>query len=297
MDHADSPRPTADRGGGTDAHWGGGTGADAPPASPEAAKLHALFDQEWQWTLREYPEFATGVGDNRYNDKLTDLSAPAMDRRKAHERDFWAAIRAIDRNRLTGQDVVSYDLALAMPSRTWRSSAFQPGRSRSGGEWLPYFEWMPVSQMGGVHIDIPALPRLAPLRNTKDYDDFLARLAGVPRQIEQVIGLMKRGMAAGWMPPAVPMRKVLAQIEQQWVTDITQSPLYKPFEDFPEDMAAADRSRLAASAREAIAGAVIPALKELHKFISETYLPACRQEIAASACRAAPRTTRPRSAG
>ena len=27
---------------------------------------------------------------------------------------------------------------------------------------------------------------------------------------------------------------------------------------------------------------VIPALKELHKFISETYLPACRQEIAAS---------------
>ena len=39
--------------------------ADAPPASQEPAKLHALFDQEWQWTLKEYPEFATGVGDNR----------------------------------------------------------------------------------------------------------------------------------------------------------------------------------------------------------------------------------------
>ena len=37
-----------------------------------------------------------------------------------------------------------------------------------------------------------------------------------------------------------------------------------------------------AGARKAILESVIPALKDLHKFISETYLPACRQEIAAS---------------
>jgi hypothetical protein len=65
--------------------------ADAPAASADAAKLRALFDEEWQWTLREYPEFATGVGDNRYNDKLTDLSLPALDRRKAHEREVSGA--------------------------------------------------------------------------------------------------------------------------------------------------------------------------------------------------------------
>ena len=86
--------------------------------------------------------------------------------------------------------------------------ALSGGKIPLGGEWMPYLEWTPVTPMGGVHVDIPALPRLAPLRNTKDYDDFLARLAGVPMQVEQVIGLMKRGMAAGWMPPAVPMRKV-----------------------------------------------------------------------------------------
>ena len=39
-----------------------------------------------KWTLREFPEFATNVGDNHYNDKLTDLSAPAMERRKGHDR-------------------------------------------------------------------------------------------------------------------------------------------------------------------------------------------------------------------
>jgi uncharacterized protein (DUF885 family) len=120
------------------------------------------------------------------------------------------------------------------------------------------------------------------LRNTKDYDDFLARLAAVPTQINQVIALMKRGIAAGWMPPAVPIAKVLPQIEQQCVSDVTLSPLFKPFQEFPDGITAADRSRLAARARKAILDAVIPALKELHKFISETYLPACRQEIAAT---------------
>jgi hypothetical protein len=72
------------------------------PAVQEATRLHALFEDEWQWTLREYPEFATRVGDPRYNDKLTDLSVPAMDRRKAHERDVLERIRDIDRALLTG---------------------------------------------------------------------------------------------------------------------------------------------------------------------------------------------------
>jgi uncharacterized protein (DUF885 family) len=225
---------------------------------------------------------ATGVGDNRYNDRLTDLSAPVMEARKAHERDLLRRLREIDRGHLTGQDVVSYDLALAGAEQDVAMQRFPAGKIQLGGEWLPYYEWMPLSPMGGVHVDIPALPRLAPLRNTKDYDDFLARLAVVPMQLDQVIGLMKRAMAAGWMPPAVPMRKVLRQIEQQCVIDVTQSPLYKPFEDFPEGIAAPDRSRLSAGSRKAISEAVIPALKDLHKFVSETYLPACRQDIAAS---------------
>lgn len=256
--------------------------ADEPAANPEAAKLLALFEQEWQWTLREYPEFATGVGEDRYNDRLTDLSAPAIERRKAHEREYLAKLREIDRGRLTGQNVVSYDLALAGAQQDVAMQRFPAGKISSGGEWLTYYEWMPLSQMHGVHLDVPALPRLVTLRTTKDYDAFLARLRSVPTQIDQVIALMKRAMAAGWIPPAVPLQKVLPQIEQQWVNDVTSSPLYKPFESFPEGISAVDRSRLAALGREAIVGAIIPALKRLHQFISATYLPACRPEIAAS---------------
>jgi hypothetical protein len=117
-------------------------------ADEPAAKLRALFGDEWQWTLREYPEFATGVGDNRFNDKWTDLSIPAIERRKAHEREWLARLREIDRGRLTGQDIVSYDLALAGAEQDVAMQRFPAGKTPLGGEWLTYYEWMPLSQMG-----------------------------------------------------------------------------------------------------------------------------------------------------
>ncbi len=230
-------------------------------AADEATKLHTLFEGEWQWTLREYPEFATNVGDPRYNDKLTDLRAAAIDRRKAHEKDVLKAIRDIDRALLTGQDVLSYDLFRRESERSVALERFPAGVIPLGGFLTPY-EWMPICQMDGVHIDIPELPRKVPLLTTKDFENFLARLAGYPRQIDQILELMKRGMAAGWVPPAVPIRKVLPQIEKQWVNDVTTSPLYKPFADFREGIPAAERPRLAARAREEIAGSIIPCAQE-----------------------------------
>lgn len=37
-------------------------------------QLHAMFDEVWQYELRTNPELATSVGDNRYNDRLSDRS-------------------------------------------------------------------------------------------------------------------------------------------------------------------------------------------------------------------------------
>jgi len=232
-------------------------------------KLHALFDDEWQRTLREYPEFATAIGDPRYNDRLTDFAAPALEARQAHNRDLLKRIREIDRGRLTGQDVLSYDLFLR---GTEQSVALQRFHS----------EWMPISQMYGVHTSIPESPRVAPLRNVKNYDDFLTRLEAYPRQVDQVIELLKRGIAAGWVPPEISLRKVPPQIAKQLAQDVKKSALYKPFESFPEAIGPGERLRLEARARETINGSIVPALKRLHQFIAETYLPGCRKDIAAT---------------
>ncbi|HSC97896.1 MAG TPA: hypothetical protein VLI21_03260, partial [Casimicrobiaceae bacterium] len=60
---------------------GGATSAPILAASGDRSRLHALFDEYWAWTKRESPEFATLLGDDRYNDRLTDLSPAAIARR------------------------------------------------------------------------------------------------------------------------------------------------------------------------------------------------------------------------
>src|SRR5215471_13997276 len=81
-------------------------------SSSAAQQLHDLFEEDWEWSLRVYPEWATHLGDSRYNDRLMDLSRDAIARCKVHEREMLERVRQIDRSALTGQDAISYDLFL-----------------------------------------------------------------------------------------------------------------------------------------------------------------------------------------
>jgi uncharacterized protein (DUF885 family) len=234
-----------------------------------AKKLHALFDEDWQWGLQQYPEGATLLGDNRYNDRVTDYSPEAIERRKAHDREMLDRVQKIDRSQLAGQDVISYDLFV------------RDKKLNVEGDRFPT-EYMPIDQMNGVQIAFGQLVGSTPFRNAKDYDNYVARLAAFSKQIDQLIGLMKRGIETKWVPPALPLRSVPAQIEGQIADDPTKSPLFKPFGRFPQDIAASERSRLVDSGTKAIAGSLMPALKKLDTFIKETYVPACRKDIGAS---------------
>ncbi len=232
-------------------------------------KLQALFEEDWQWNLKEFPEGATMFGDNRYNYLLTDASPEAYEWRKAHEREMLDRIQKIDRSRLTGQDAISYDLFLLDKKLNVEGQRFPA-------------QYMPMDQMNGVQIFFGQLASSTPFRNAKDYEDYLARLAAFPKHIDQVITLMKRGIETGWVQPAVPLRSLASQIEGQITDDPLSNPLYKPFESFPQDVSDADRARLGEAGKRAVAESFIPAMKKLDAFIKETYLPAARKEIGAS---------------
>ena len=48
-------------------------------------KLSKLFEDEWEYTLRESPTFASHLGDKRYNDRWPDSSIPGMQKRHDHQ--------------------------------------------------------------------------------------------------------------------------------------------------------------------------------------------------------------------
>src|SRR6185295_8930981 len=138
------------------------------------------FDEDWQWNLEQYPEAATLLGDNRFNYRLTDWSPEAIERRKAHEREMLDRLQKINRSALSGQDVISYDLFLLDKKLNVEGQRFPA-------------ELMPIDQMNGVHLTFSQLVTNTPFRKPKDYEDYLARLAAFPKQIDQTIALMKRG--------------------------------------------------------------------------------------------------------
>jgi uncharacterized protein (DUF885 family) len=114
--------------------------------------VRALIDEYWDWTLREYPDFATNFGDHRYDDRLRDESAAAVAKRKAFYVEFRRRLADVDATQLPVQVNTSLQL---LRFRLDRIAALdeQFGSLPFG----PYDSWAPVTQMFGIHLDLPDL--------------------------------------------------------------------------------------------------------------------------------------------
>ena len=258
--------------------------AQSAPDKDPAAQARALFDDYWQWRLRENPETATFVGDHRYDDRLSDVSAAAVDRRRAARAEFLGRALRLDPASLPPSDraslrVLRYELEQAVALDKLCAPL-----SCSFDDF-----WVVVTQQDGPQFDIPRLVNVTRFASTRDYEAYLARLDALPTQIDQLIARMEDGMKLGWMPPKIALTRVPRQIDAQLDPDPEKNPEYKPFLAFPADVATADRQRLAAAGRRAIKEKVIPAFQRLRDFYEQRYLPAAKGEIASSALPPGPR--------
>ncbi|HEY6066069.1 MAG TPA: DUF885 domain-containing protein, partial [Thermoanaerobaculia bacterium] len=239
--------------------------AKSAAASKEVAKF---FDDEWEYGLREYPERATYLGDPRYNDRLTDLSFDAIERRNRHDQEALARLKKIDRASLSDEDRLSFDLYQRRLELAIEGQKFPT-------------ELMPINQMEGIHKDFPILSTVTQFRTAKDYRDYLARLSAFPKQVDQTIALMERGKEKGWMPPAVPLREVGDMIRAQINSDPEKSVHFQPFQKFPDTVSEPDRDALRIEGRRRIANDVFPAYLKLYAYFTRDYLPAAKKEFGA----------------
>jgi uncharacterized protein (DUF885 family) len=250
-----------------------------PAPKPDPARdAQALYGEVWEWSLREFPEIATYVGDPRYRDRLGDQSAAAVERRLVERERFLERARAIDATALAPEDRVSLRVLRYQLEQAVALGRLCAPLSCNQGEF-----WSPVTQFGGVHLELPRLVDATPLATVRDYEAYISRLQAVPALIDQLIARMETGMKLGWMPAKVAIARVPLQLDAQVVADPTQSPEYGPFKKFPPDIPNAERERLAAAGRRAIDTAVIPAFRKLREFYDKRYLPVAASNIAASA--------------
>jgi uncharacterized protein (DUF885 family) len=244
---------------------------------PKNKELHALFDREFKNALEENPEAATFIGVPGYDDRLTDRSPAAVARRKAHVGAVMKELHAFDKVALSTQDRLSRDVMID-------NLELQQAVNRIYGD-LPFGagdSWLLVSPMFGPQQMYALLAKATPFRRTADYENYLKRLEKIPHALDEVTDRLREGMASGWMPPRAAMLRVPSMMEVFAGADVKATPLWHPFESFPADMSAADRTRLAERGRRALAEGVHPAFAKLKRFVEETYLPACRTDLASS---------------
>src|SRR5205807_2760839 len=72
----------------------------------------AVLDEEWEYEMRSSPEFATSVGDNRYNNRLSDLSPEFFQSDLEQRRKFLARFEAIDPSGFSRQVALCRELML-----------------------------------------------------------------------------------------------------------------------------------------------------------------------------------------
>lgn len=247
-------------------------GSPAPGAiSPATAAFRALVEADWEWRLRESPEFATYTGDRRYNDRLSDDSEAALAAHKAYARELLAKLDAFEARGLDEADRLNHALLR-------RETALDVE-----GQRFPD-EYMPLSQLGGPHMELASMAQSIPKDSARDYEDFLRRVAATPARIDQAIAWLRKGLAAGVTPPKITLREVAAQIRAQATDDPRKSPVFvAAFEGAPASLSANERERLQAALAAALRTQVIPAYRRLADFFVKEYEPAARTTIAMAA--------------
>jgi uncharacterized protein (DUF885 family) len=228
--------------------------------------LSDLLHEQWEYTLRTSPEFASILGDRRYNDQVSDVSVAAVQKDLAETRRFLKRFEAIDARGFSTQERLNRDLMVR--------------DLRLGLEGAKFVSWqMPVSQMGGIHLGAAQLSSALPFATVKDYDDYIVRLGKFPKTMDDTISNMRRGMAARLMPPKFLVEKVAEQAQGIADSKGEESPFAQPLKSLPDSFSASDKERIRSGILGAIDRHVIPSYQRFAAFVRDEYAPKGRTEV------------------
>jgi len=241
----------------------------AAPAQDGRSALQKLFDEEWEFRLREDPLFATSTGDHRYDARLPAVSLADEKRRTDFRRSLLLRARAIERTRLSESDRVS--LAMFEWELADAVEGFEHDR-----------HLIPLTSDSGFHTELARLPDDVPLATTRDYENYTSRLRAMPQYVGQWIVLLRQAVKQGHTLPRVVLEGYERGIAAHVVDTPAKSKFFGPFQSFPAGVPAADRDRLRSAGEAAVRDGAVPAYRAFLDFMTREYIPAARATTGAT---------------
>ncbi|NVM77046.1 uncharacterized protein (DUF885 family) [Duganella sp. SG902] len=238
----------------------------APDLEARRATLNQLIKEQWEYTMRNSPEWASLLGDKRYNDKWSDLSQAGIDADIKASADFLKRFEAVDTTGFPLQEQLNRELMVRQLRQSVEGARFK--------DWE-----MPLAQNSGVHLDTPQIVAALPFESVKDYEDYIKRLHALPKLFDQTRAQMENGVKDKLMPPQFLIPKIVKQCEDVAAMKPADSPYAEPLKRFPKEFSAADKARLSKEVLAAVKQDVAPAYKKLAVYTKTKYLPYGRKEV------------------
>jgi uncharacterized protein (DUF885 family) len=238
----------------------------APDLESRRAALNSLLKEQWEYTMRTSPEWASLLGDKRYNDKWSDFSQAGIDADIQASADFLKRFEVLDTAGFPLQEQLNRELMMRQLRQNLEGARFK--------DWE-----MPLAQNSGIHIDGPMIISALNFETVKDYDDYIKRLHALPKLFDQTRVQMEKGVQDKLMPPKFLIPKIVKQCEDVAAMKPADSPYAEPLKKFPKEFSAADKARLSKEILAAVQKDVAPAYKKLAVYTKTKYLPHGRKEV------------------
>ena len=202
-------------------------------------------------------------GDREALKQLPNIAPDFIDIRNNTTTRFLARHAALSTVPMNPDDRLNYDLLGFVLTQRQRLAPFDTAR-------------IPFTNDSGFFNELTYVLRQTDFKTSEDYEAYAARLTRLPRYFAQAKENMRRGIQTNFTASAEILPGIQDVIDAMANSAAEAHPLFKPFASFPDNISNEDQSRLKALGKAALDSAVIPAYKDLSKFIREEYATAAR---------------------
>ena len=225
-------------------------------------ELNTLFQQHHEFKRMAYPEWASYDGDHRYDDRLTDLSDDAAQKRCQKYRAFLRHLQTLDFKLLSPEMQRNARLFAWVLSQDIRFHELN-------------LHLLCIDQQEGMHLKFPQWAEVHPLETYAQYQQYFSRLKAFKKQVDDTLANLKLGMERGLVHPRCVVEQSLKQMQTLAQAPLEEMPLFQPILNHVHHLSEELADKVKVMATRLIQHTVQPAYAELADFVENVYLPAC----------------------
>ncbi|MGQ4276595.1 DUF885 domain-containing protein [Pseudidiomarina sp. E22-M8] len=252
---------------------GGCATTSGTDASAAAAETGAVASEDQRFTTmaeRIWEGIQNPVGSEDLDAELPNMTAAAVAARAEQQRAWLNELQSVDVDALSRQDYIN-----------WRMLTYRLKNDVDAYDFKEHY--MPLNAEGGFHSSLSFMVRNTALRSYEDFQNYVAKLATIPRYMDEQTAWLERALDEGYTQPQAAMMGFEDSIAAFIVQDPVQSVFFEPLLQQPAFIEDDQWASLQAEAAQVIDDEVIPAYQSYFDFMVMEYLPNCRESVGASA--------------